>query len=211
MSRKVSTEVEGARLTIVGAKNHPEIKKRLARYGYNDKRLDEGLDMIEDIKQYTTQQDESLGLQKEATSRYKQYRELLQDMYLKHLSLARIALKEDITAGDMLKLWGARQRDIAGWINQVSTFYNHASRYVEVLSQYSISQEAIEQGKAMVKAIEEARVQQAMGRSSAQVATKRRRKAFTDLMMWVRELPYISRRALKDEPQYLEALGEVVK
>ena len=211
VSQKIDVQVERARLTILGAKNHTEIKKRLARYGYNDNRLNEGLEMIEEIRQCGTQQDESLGMQKEATSRYIQYRELLQDLYQKHLTLTRVALKKDITAGDMLKLWGSRKRDIAGWVAQVSTFYTHAARYADVLAPYNISQEALEQGMAMVKAIEEARVQQARGRSEAQIATKLRRKAFSDLMMWVSELRYISRRALKDEPQYLEALGEVVK
>ncbi|MEQ9439626.1 MAG: hypothetical protein RIG62_11290 [Cyclobacteriaceae bacterium] len=208
---KMNAQIEGARLTIEGAKNHPEIKKRLGRYGYNDKRFDEGLDMIESIGHYTAQQDENQGLQKEATARYQHERELLQDLYLKHLALARVALKEDITAGDVLRLWGARQRDIAGWIAQVSTFYTQAGRYATLLAPYNISEEAMAQGKAMVQAIKETRVQQARGRSEAQLATKRRRKSLAELMLWVSELRYITRMAFKDEPQYLEALGEVTR
>jgi hypothetical protein len=210
-SQKMSVQLEGARLTIVGARYHPEIKKRLARFGYQDKQYEEALGRLNNIKKYTARQDENYGLLKEATVRCQQERAQLKDLYQKHLSLARLGLKDHISAGDVLKLWGMRQRDLAGWMEQVSAFYDHADRYAETLTTYAISPEDIARGKAMVQAIEESRVRQARGRSEAQIATKLRRQAFDELMQWLGEFRTIARVACKDEPQYLEALGEVVR
>ena len=210
-SRTIDAQLESARIAITGAKGHPEIKKLLARMGYNDKKMDEGAVLVTDIKEYGAQQAESYGLQKASTARYQQESRLLKAMYREHIALARVALKEDITAGGVLRLWGARQRDTAGWLSQVSAFYNHASRYSEILSQYAISPAAIAQGQAMIQAIGEARVLQARHRSDAQVATQRRRQSFNQLRTWMQEFNAITRVALKAEPQYLEALGQVVK
>ncbi|MGB3585985.1 MAG: hypothetical protein WBA23_05575, partial [Tunicatimonas sp.] len=154
---------------------------------------------------------ESYGLQKASTALYQQESTLLKAMYQEHLALARVALKEDITAGNVLRLWGARQRNVAGWLSQVSEFYTHASRYSDILSQYAISSAEIAQGQAMIRTIQEARVLQARHRSDAQIATQHRRQSINQLRTWIREFNAITRVALKDEPQYLEALGQVVK
>lgn len=211
VSQKSDNQVEGARLTIEGVRQHPEIKKRMARLGYNDSKMNEGVKMITDFKQYGVQQAENYGRQKDATARYRQERANLKALYQEHLTLARVALKEDITAGDVLDLWGPRQRNAASWLGQVSDFYTEAGRYAKALAKYNISAEAITQGQAMVQSIEATRVEQNRYRSAAQIATQHRQQALKELKSWVSELRAIARVALKDEPQYLEALGQVVK
>ena len=210
-SRTIDSQLESSRIAITGAKEHSEIKKLLARMGYNYKKMDEGSVLVTSTQEFGAQQAESYGLQKASTARLQQERNLLKAMYQEHLALARVALKGDIIAGDILRLWGARQRDTAGWLAQVSEFYTHARRYSEILGQYAINPAEIAQGQAMIQAIKEARVLQARHRSDAQIATQRRRQTFNELRAWMQEFNAITRVALKDEPQYLEALGQVVK
>lgn len=204
-------ENERVLLAVSSALQHPEMLGKLARHGYNEKTLQQAISMLEKVKVLDQQHYENLGIQKNATQQIREARQQANKTYMSHLKIAREALADRYVLWDVLKLKGARKKSLPGWLDQVKCFYYNYERVTDVLEKHNITPDVVEQMKAMIEAIDDYRVTQSLGRSNAQEATQQRKQASRELEKWMQEFFYIARFALKDKPQYLEALGKVVR
>lgn len=210
MKGKIEEQVEAARLAVEGALANPAIMRKLERFGYTQKELKAGRGLINQVELLSTEQDEGYGSQKEATRQLQAARKELNTAYMRHLSFARLALKEDLKLWDVLHLKGPRKESFAGWIKQVKAFYNNIHRIQPIMEQHGITAAEIEQTKTMMTSLSDFRVQQKSSKSDKQRATGQRQAALKALHQWMHDFLYIARHALKDDKQQLEALGKEV-
>ena len=80
-----------AKLAIDNALNTPKIKEALADYGYNDKKLQEGLALYEAATQSFQTQQIEYGEQFDATQALQDLRETAYKSYIRLVKIARIA------------------------------------------------------------------------------------------------------------------------
>jgi hypothetical protein len=210
MKGKIVDQLDEVSIAIEGALNDPEIMAKLKKLGYNQEVLKEGKVKVEKVRMLSTRQDEGKGLQKSATKRILAARKEIHTLYMRHLSIARIALSQNVELWDIFKLKGERKRTLAGWLGQVNAFYDNTFRIMDVLEKHGISPEEIAQAQAMTSAIVNHKVKQLSGKSTKQRATKQRKAEIKELQAWMSEFLYIARHALKDDKEQLEALGRVV-
>jgi len=210
MKGKLEEQLEEVRLAVEGTLANPAIMRKLEKYGYTQKEMKVGKGLIKNVELLTTHQGEGFGVQKSATWQLQEARKEAHTLYMKHLSIARIALRQQAEVWHVLQMNGRRKENISGWLRQVKAFYNNIQRVQPTLEKYNITADEVAQAQTMVEAIASFRVQQSYGKSEKQRATEQRKAAIKALQQWMRDFLYIARHALKDEKQQLEALGQVV-
>lgn len=198
-----------AHLVIVNASEHKPIREAIARYNYDDARLNEGLGMYNEAYKLHYQRQSALGDQYLATEVFHKKLKACQKQYTEHLALARLALGHDPSAVQMLVLKGQRKRTIVGWMEDTRQFYTNAlaePKVVDALSRYSVTRKDLKAGRTLVEELEEAAADQERKKGLAQKATKERNEALKKLEKWVAELIKICRIALGKRSQLLESL-----
>ena len=206
----IDNSLERARIAIEGAMAQPELMKKLAKHGYDLKKMKEGLSLHNSVKLFDTAKSDGLGGQKKATQDLARIRQDIDATYNYHLDVARLALRDDYSLWDVLQLKGARKKTIAGWLLQAEAFYNNIDRAMPEMNFRGVSQEELEQVRAMVEAAAALRVRQATKKGASQSATAQKTKMKKELAAWMRDFIYIARFVTKDNVQQLESLGLVV-
>ena len=207
----IDNSLERARIAIEGAMAQPDLMKKLAKHGYDLKKMKEGTALHNRIKLHDTAKSEGIGGQKKFTQDFARIRQDIDKMYDYHLQVARLALRDDATLWDVLQLNGARKKTIASWLLQVQAFYDNIHQVTEAMKFRGVSKEELEQVRAMVEAAATLRIRQASKKGAAQSATARKTEMRKELNVWMRDFLYIARFAAKEDAQQLEALGLVVR
>ncbi|MDF9796848.1 hypothetical protein OKW21_002111 [Catalinimonas alkaloidigena] len=197
--------------SLEATRQHAEIQSSMQGFGYDEAKLGIADNLLGEVEKWDSLYFEHLGGQKKATRDMKEARREVNTRYLKHRKVARIALEGRSDLWDLLKIEGPRKLSLPEWLGQVKAFYYHYDRAADILKKYNISRSEVDQTIAMIEAIEDYRVQQSLSRSRAQEATQKRDQYSRELDQWMREFMYVAKLALKDSPQYLEALGKTVK
>lgn len=135
----------------------------------------------------------------------------LKDAYDEHLTLARLAFKQNRGLRKALGLDDAYPKRRAALVEQIANFYTLLLPHHEVVERYGLTRAEIEQAQAAMVAFVEAQQQQTQRKGEAQAATQQRNQALKNLQQWVRGYRAIVRVALAEEPQLLEALGVLVR
>lgn len=210
MKKTMERELESARIAIESALNYPDILKKLSKFGYDRRKLQEGRAICEELRMVTSRRGKGYGTQKQATRHYQQARQETHALYMYHVSIARLALIDRHDMWDVLRLNGRRKTDIAGWLEQVRAFYGNINQVADIMAKYNVGPEELARAREMVVAVADFRIHQVLGKSEAQQATQQRRRLRQQLQQWMRNYIYIARFALKDDEQQLEAMGIIV-
>jgi len=131
--------------------------------------------------------------------------------YMRHLGVARVALRGDRAAAQILGLAGKRQTRQAGWLLQAQQFYANAladTAILRALAGYKLTQAQLEDGQAQVAAVAGGAVARQASTGAAREATQARDAALEALNRWMRDFLAIARIALADQPRRLEQLGQ---
>ena len=97
-----------ARLAITNALETPYIADSLARFGYDQARLQEGKGLLETAETAYADHKKEYGDQYAATDFLASAREEARAMYMQHLKLARMALKNSPAFWEPLQMQGER-------------------------------------------------------------------------------------------------------
>jgi hypothetical protein len=154
------------------------------------------------------------GEQFAATDEVSKAREKANAVYMMYVKLARLAFEKDRYVYGSLQLNGRRNESHSGWLRQASTFYNHALEDKNIqtgLALMGITFEKLKAGQKLVKDFEIKLDKQIMESSQAQKATELRDQALDRMNDWMYKFIKVSRIALQDSPQDLEALGLTIK
>jgi hypothetical protein len=199
---------------LQNATNNQFISKALGTYGFDQKRMQEGMALYKKAEELNFRQHQEYDDQFEATDALKTARAETNQIYMKHLKLARIAFKGSDTIASALKLNGSRALSYTGWLGQTKLFYQNALSKDNIktgLALMGITEKMLEEAYNKVLDVESKYNTQQYETGEAQDTTKERDKAFDELEDWMSDFIAVSRIALEDKPQYMEMLGVVVK
>ena len=201
-----------ARVAIENSLNNKSILDALSVFGYNSKKLKEGMALLEDAEQKHTQQKKEYGEQFNATDELNRAMEALNNTYIGHVMVARVALKDHRGHYQTLQIQGRRKKTYSGWLKQATIYYTNAMNDKGILAElgkFGMTPEILQKGLAAIKDIEKKIAQQKRETGEAQEATAVRDEAFEKIEDWVVDFLAVSRVALKEQSQMLEALGVV--
>lgn len=211
--RNIAARIDRARVAITNAAN-PDLVNALTSFGYDTAKLAQGQALLSAVLAAQNTQINRYASQRTATDAVTDSRKALEELYVPHLKIARVALKGDRGAGQALGLEGKRYADFPRFVAQARLFYEGLAAspaYAAALAVYGQTDAQLQAGRAAVAAVETAHAAQKMGVGSAQNATKVRNAALKKLENWLADFLEIARVALRDQPQRLESLGVFVR
>ena len=198
------------RLAIDSALSNPELQKYLGPFGYPSEELQNGRALYDTAFAAHYKQKEEQAEQIGATAELDRLREAVNQAYMRHLKLARVAFKKDTVATAKLALLGRRNRSFSGWLGQVQQFYMALAsddRLQQGLARFGVTPAAITQVQADIQATIQANVARETEKGEAQQATQERDTALDALLDWHSDFIAVARVALEEKPQLLEMLG----
>lgn len=198
-------------ITLATARQSAEILRALAKYGMNEAQIKQIETLLNTVQQLDDHYHDVAAEAKIATQTLKNVRTQTQKIYVEHVVLSRIALKEQPELQEKMELNGMRQKRLADWLSQVNNFYRHAEAQKETLAQFNVSAENLSEVQKLLTRIKELQTLQRDLKGRMQVISQQRKGAFTTLQRSMTKFFRIARIALEEEPQHLERLGLAVK
>lgn len=211
MTNSIDQKIMQCQHAIENALNYTGIQKKLNTVAFDRKKLLEGKALNEKLKLLQTAKNDSYGSQASSTDAMKANLAEAQQVYLRHIELARIAFRDDRGMQMKLDMIGTRKKGKEAWLSQAMTFYGKAEEIASVMAGYGVSLESLQQTRAMVEALISTRQQQLQKKGEAQDATEKRDDAIKAMNAWMRDFNAAARLALRDNPQWLEMLGIMVR
>ena len=211
MKYSIEQKLENYRIALEGGMNHPIISQRVAVLGYDKKKVREGIGLHNEVIQLESLKNERYGNQRGSHDTLKADREAAWQLYIKHVTFARLAFKGNKAVWQKLQLSGKRKSTLAGWLAQSRIFYQEITHVTETMATVGITAEELQQAWAMIEAVAQARTQYQQEAGEAQWATQKRNQSLRELEVWMQRYLKVARLALEEDDQLLEVLGIVVK
>lgn len=211
MKYGIAQRLENYRVALDGGLNHPFINLQMSSLGYDNEKIEEGKALHAKVLEFETLKNQRHGNQQGMSDSLKTDREAARKLYMKHVSFARLAFKEDKAVWQKLQLSGKRKTSIAGWLAQSRYFYEEVTHVSDIMATVGITAEELQQAWAMIEAVAQARTQWIKEVGDAQLATQKRNQALHELDAWMQRYLKVARLALEEDEQLLEVLGVVVK
>ena len=206
----VVQELKEALILIENSTTHPVVQKKLTDFGITPKVLKEGKALAEQLTTFQRQVKTLYGYQYEATKTLNADYVALKGVYEQHLTLARLACKDQPGLQSSLGLKGARAHRRAEWTEQVANFYDKLTQQPQIVERFGVTLAELEQAQAMVAAFEEVQRTQTQKKGEAQRNTRQRNEARKKLQKWVKGFKNIAQLALQEDEELLETLGIIV-
>ncbi len=182
----------------------------LEKRKYTKEVLKAKLAELEALRILNQRQKDEYGEQHEATEAFLTARAGLFKAYMKHLKLARMALRGNTGAKTALDLSGERKRSKSGYMAQAQQFYDGALNsdiYLAALDTKGIEKKELEAAKASLKGLKQLADAQKKETGEAQAATAARDAAYDELDAWVRDFKATAAIELEDMPGLMAKLG----
>ncbi|MGD1889103.1 MAG: hypothetical protein ACFB15_00610 [Cyclobacteriaceae bacterium] len=196
-------------VAVDNALSTPEILSQLEVYGYDAKKIKQGQAMRRALDELMMQQEDAHLAAKDATRVLNEVRQQAETMFGTHLSIARIAFRDDTTFLNALKLCQSRERILPDWLVQVQRFYTRIVVVAKEMEKYNVPQKELIETRKLIAQIGNLQRLQKKAKGQAQMATQAKNMAINDLEIWMRRFIRIARVALEENPQQLEMLGFV--
>jgi hypothetical protein len=188
-----------------------ELLAALAMHGYSAARMAEGKALYDKAQALQQQQRQRYGERARATDAHAGLQARIRLTYSQHRSKARVALRADRGAAQMLDLDARLPSTQAGWMLQARQFYANAladGAILRALASYNLTEAHLAAAQVQVAAVAAGAVARQASRSAAQAGTQARNTALETLNRWMRDFLAIARIALADQPQRLAQLGQ---
>jgi len=196
-----------ARLLLGNCSSVPALAGPLEGFGYTSARWAEGRTLLEAAEALGLAQARAYGHQYAATVATRAARKVAHRAYSQTLKIARMVLT-DPGSVVALGLAGPRCRDLAGWVDQATSFYaNLEPAHFEALGRFGYTPAKVSTEAALVEVVVSRARAQARHTGEARQATADRDAALGRLEAWLGELRTVLRVALADAPQVLESVG----
>ena len=202
-----------AKNAITNGRDVAAISSIITDYGYDTKAMNAGMALYETVDTLHVKQKKEYGEQYAATDSFQVARAGMNKTYMRHLKLARIALKGNKSTEEALQLSGNRKQAFPGWVQQAQAFYTNAlasPEAIAALTKLNTPKAALKATSSELEEVEKKYNKQLQEKGEAQAATNARDEALDSLQKWTGSYISIARVALEDEPQLLEMLGIVM-
>lgn len=194
--RTIAGRILFSQNAITNALNVPTIQSALANFGYDEAKLGEGASLLETAQTLQDKQVKEYGEQFSATDELHLVKANANSLYLVHLKLARIALKDNRGLQESLMLNGRRKLSNSGWLHQAKTFYTNALSNPEIaqsLLPFGLTAEKLTEAQNLVLDVESKLATQLTEKGEAQQATANRDQALDDLMEWISDFKTVAK------------------
>ncbi|UXP32943.1 hypothetical protein N6H18_03105 [Reichenbachiella agarivorans] len=211
-NQTIDAQLLQAEVAIHNATTNDAVKSAMALYGYDTTKVAENQALLDQGKTLHTKQKKEYGEQYSATDALSKSMKTADKWYIKHVKIARIALKNERGIWQSLQINGRRKKSQSGWVSQATVFYLNALSNPDVLTamnQFGVSQEVLASTQLLVQDVANKLSIQLKETGEAQDATIKRDEALDLLMDWMSDFKAIARIALEDDAQLLEMLGIV--
>ncbi|MBN1118463.1 MAG: hypothetical protein JXA77_14725 [Bacteroidales bacterium] len=212
MNQEINKLLLESGVSIKVTKDVPELGTAMSEFGYNDKAMNEADKLQKETQKLHQVQVKEYGEQAEASLEVRKALAELKNPYMKHVKIARIALRDDVAGWQALGLSGTRRRTYAGIIAEARLFYANMLSNNNLLTKmavYGITRNKLEVTQKLAEKAESALAKYREELGQAQNATQERDEKVDALQAWYSDFREIARIALEDKPQYLEMLGIV--
>ncbi|WPP52360.1 hypothetical protein [Catalinimonas niigatensis] len=209
--RDIAEQLKEFRTLIANSRNHSGINQALTDFGYPLQNLEKGQALLEKFTMLHSLKSDQYGAKLNATDTVRADLQQLKNIFNEHLTLARLAFKEDRGLQNTLKLNTPLPGRRSAFIEQAAHFYSKVILHHNSLKRYGVTKAELEQAQVMVTALIQSQQQQAQKTGEAQSATQQCNLALKELQVWVRGYKAIVRLALGNDPQLLEIVGILVK
>ena len=206
-------KLEFSRVSLNNARTNPEISALLAARGCDTEMLNQGQQLlINAFNAYNDCSDKKHN-RKAIYENLMKKLAALEALYSGHRQLARSLFADDPVTADKLGLLKTLPKKYIDRLGIMKTFYTDASaaNIQEILARFNITGDDIQNALALITEIENLKALHVNEKGEVQVASKAKRKALKELDKWMRQFFIVAKVAFREEPQYMEALGKVVK
>lgn len=208
----IESQLLQTQVAIENALSSPALTEALSAYGYDENKLLAGQALYNQAQQAQEQQKKEYGEQFAATDALVEAYTEGFAQYMKHVQVARVALKDQRGVFEELQINGRRKRTYSGWLQQGKAFYGNALANQAVkdsLASFGIDEAALNNGLSAMETFEQRLAEQLKEKGEAQEATQIRDANLDALLDWFSDFVKIARIALAGNPQRLEMLGVV--
>ena len=206
----IDQQLLAAQVALNNARNTPDILTELSLFGYDDARLNQGLQLLAQSETLVQQQRLEYGEQYAASATLQTAWGAANQAYMRSLKVARVAFKGHVKARTALMLDGRRKRTTSGWLEQARTFYHNLLNQPDLLAEMSTfgyDRSKVTAEADLVEGVAQANEAQEVEKGEAQAATQQRDTALDTLDDWLADFREIAAVALADQAQRLEQLG----
>lgn len=210
MADSIEKRIHQAKIAVDNARKNSEIMRRLIVYKYGPERMETGEQSYTVAREFSLKQIAEYGDKHAATAKVKECRAEASIVYYKTFKVAKIAFRDDSGAQTALGLNGRRKQSLAGCLPQARCLFVNileSEHHINKMAYFGYDQEKLESEYALVKALEEAILEQKVETGQAQNATKERDAKVDEMDRWMADFKSIAKIALADKPQLMEELG----
>jgi hypothetical protein len=213
MARQTEAEqIEAARLLIDGTLASAEIQTAVAGYSYDAAELAVGKQKLTNTQTAVLNSNTRQGLQQAATAVFVTDEKSARSWYTDFTGDARAIFPTGSPERALLQLnTGSTPKDYAGFVQQATAVY-HAAKNAPAdvqakLLKRSWTPAKLAQAEAALAKVIVSNTAQEATKAAAQSATQVQKAALAELQTWTAEYKKFARKALRGNPQALEALG----
>lgn len=209
-SSSISAQLMAAQVALGSLQSDDELREALALYGYSEERIRQGRMLLEAVESAMIEQQIRQGDKLNASDALRMAKRQAHDTYMKHVVIARSALKSERGSLQKLDLSSQRRATKAGWLMQARQFYTIALTDAALqarLAEFGISSEKLTEGRRLLEDVDFYTIAQAQTSGAALHATQQRNLALDNLNTWMSAFRVIARVALKGKTRLLEKLG----
>ncbi len=209
--KMIIAEISKNRTALSNASSLQEIATRMANFGYNARKIQQGRGIVDRTDMMHSLKKDKLDSKLHISQTLEVDTKACRKLYMSHVKVARQAFDPSTGIHRQLGIDRAIPQPVTEWVPLASVFYSKLQEIYDQMTRYTIPKEEVNQGKAMVEAIRNQRETRFAKKGEAEASTYTRDLALKEMRNWMNDFYSIARIALKDQPQWLEALGIQVK
>lgn len=204
--------IEHLQLTLDNLQNNAEISAAMTAFGYTAERIQEGQNLLENLKAADETQVKEYADQYAATDALTQAQEDLDKTYSVHRAIAKRLFPANTQASRELLLNKPKPRPRAEWMRQANIFYSRllsSPAWVTEMGTFGQTQAGFEAAQIALNNIANLDSAQQKETAEAQEATRVRNELWTAARVWLSTVLEVARFALTDKPQLIEAFNVI--
>jgi Zn-dependent alcohol dehydrogenase len=145
--------LESVHTALTNLQTDSELSTPLGGFGYNTAKITGLMTLYDTANAAHLAQKTEYAQQFGATAAYNTAREAAHTAYIRHLTLARVVYKNNVTRTHQLGLQGDRKNSYAGWKAQADQFYSAALAEVAIqtdLATLGVTLTGLQDAKALI-------------------------------------------------------------
>ena len=214
MKNVIDSIMNAIRILITNCISHDVIRQVLNEFGYTTEKLQQGLDMYNEVDGLVTEQHEEYNEQYEASNIFYSEWELAKKFSMRTLKFARIAFEGNTKILNDMHANKSRSDRYDVWRVDARAMYDTMlgdENLINVMLEFGYSIEKLTTEYEDVKKLDTLYNNFMTEKGEAQQSTLIRDQKLQELRIWMGRLKKVARLALADQPQLLEILGIIVK